>query len=87
MSANAKQCGTKSAANEQDDFLGLAKSYLSKAFPNQQRVGCPPDRESRRWLSVPRMQKALASYANSQYWVDIEDFSVYRMGSRRRKRR
>ncbi len=25
------------------DFFGFAKSYLSEAFPNPQRIGCPPD--------------------------------------------
>jgi len=31
--------------NDFDDpeFLGFAKSYLSEAFPNPQRIGCPPD--------------------------------------------
>ncbi len=25
------------------EFFGFAKSYLSEAFPNPQRVGCPAD--------------------------------------------
>ena len=25
------------------EFFGFAKSYLSEAFPNPQRIGCPPD--------------------------------------------
>jgi hypothetical protein len=28
-----------------DEFLRFAKSYLSEAFPNPQRIGCPPDWE------------------------------------------
>ena len=30
--------------NEQE-FLAFAKSYLSEAFPNPERIGCPPDAE------------------------------------------
>ena len=25
------------------EFFGFGKSYLSEAFPNPQRIGCPPD--------------------------------------------
>ena len=28
-----------------EEFFGFAKSYLSEAFPNPQRVGCPPDHQ------------------------------------------
>jgi hypothetical protein len=27
----------------EDEFLGFTKVYLSEAFPNPQRVGCPED--------------------------------------------
>ena len=27
----------------EEEFFGFAKSYLSEAFPNPQRIGCPPD--------------------------------------------
>lgn len=27
----------------EDEFFGFAKSYLSEAFPNPQRIDCPPD--------------------------------------------
>ncbi len=27
----------------EDEFFGFAKSYLSEAFPNPQRIGCPSD--------------------------------------------
>lgn len=30
-------------AFNEDEFFGFAKSYLSEAFPNSQRVHCPPD--------------------------------------------
>jgi hypothetical protein len=29
----------------EEEFLGFSKSYLSEAFPNPQRIGCPPDSE------------------------------------------
>lgn len=28
---------------DEDNFFGFAKSYLSEAFPNPQRIGCPSD--------------------------------------------
>src|SRR6266496_1240253 len=27
----------------EEEFFGFARSYLSEAFPNPQRVDCPPD--------------------------------------------
>src|SRR5258708_39799517 len=36
-----RQCNDFSDA----EFLGFAKSYLSEAFPNAQRIDCPPDFE------------------------------------------
>ena len=27
----------------ENEFFGFAKSYLSEAFPNPQRIDCPPD--------------------------------------------
>jgi len=34
-------------------FFGFAKSYLSEAFPNPQRVGCPPGSDLRRMAEQP----------------------------------
>jgi hypothetical protein len=28
---------------KEEEFFGFAKSYLSEAFPNPQRIACPPD--------------------------------------------
>ena len=39
--------------NEQE-FFGFAKSYLSEAFPNPQRIECPPDSELTRLAELPR---------------------------------
>ena len=39
--------------NEQE-FFGFAKSYLSEAFPNPQRIDCPPDSELTRLAEHPR---------------------------------
>lgn len=30
---------------EEEEFFGFAKKYLSEAFPNPQRIDCPPDSE------------------------------------------
>jgi len=30
------------------EFFGFAKSYVSEAFPNPQRVGCTPDSDLQR---------------------------------------
>jgi hypothetical protein len=35
------------------EFFGFAKSYLSEAFPNPQRIGCPPDSELQRMAEHP----------------------------------
>jgi len=37
----------------QAEFFGLAKSYLSEAFPNPQRIGCPPDSDLQRMAEQP----------------------------------
>src|ERR1700757_3925629 len=29
----------------EDELFRFAKSYLSEAFPNPQRIGCPPDHQ------------------------------------------
>jgi hypothetical protein len=39
--------------NEQE-FFAFAKSYLSEAFPNPQRIDCPPDCELTRLSEHPR---------------------------------
>jgi len=38
----------------EDEFFGFAKSYLSEAFPNPQRIDCPPDSELTRLAEHPR---------------------------------
>jgi hypothetical protein len=35
------------------EFFGFAKSYLSQAFPNPQRIGCPPDSDLQRMAEHP----------------------------------
>jgi len=35
------------------EFFGSAKSYLSEAFPNPQRIGCPPDSDLQRMAEQP----------------------------------
>jgi hypothetical protein len=35
------------------EFFGFAKSYLSEAFPNPQRVACPPDCDLQRMAEHP----------------------------------
>jgi hypothetical protein len=35
------------------EFFGFAKSYLSEAFPNPQRIGCPPDSDLQRMAERP----------------------------------
>lgn len=35
------------------EFLGFAKSYLSEAFPNPQRIGCPMDSRLQRMAQDP----------------------------------
>jgi hypothetical protein len=37
----------------EDEFLGFAKSYLSEAFPNPQRIGCPADSDLQRMAEHP----------------------------------
>ncbi len=35
------------------EFFGLAKSYFLEAFPNPQRIGCPPDYDLQRMAEHP----------------------------------
>lgn len=37
----------------EDEFFGHAKSYLSEAFPNPQRIGCPADSDLIRMAEHP----------------------------------
>ena len=30
---------------DEEEFFGFAKKYLAEAFPNPQRIDCPPDPE------------------------------------------
>ena len=46
---------------KEEEFLGFAKSYLSEAFPNPQRIGCPPDSELSRLAEHPRESHPLIS--------------------------
>ncbi|MGH9643502.1 MAG: hypothetical protein ACRD3Q_13895 [Terriglobales bacterium] len=45
---NNKRCDIN-----EDEFFGFAKSYLSEAFPNPQRIGCPPDTDLIRMAEHP----------------------------------
>jgi len=38
----------------EEEFFGFAKPYLSEAFPNPQRIDCPPDSELTRLAEHPR---------------------------------
>ena len=35
------------------EFFGFATSYLSEAFPNPKRIGCPPDSDLHRIAEHP----------------------------------
>jgi hypothetical protein len=38
----------------EEEFFGFAKTYLSEAFPNPQRIDCPPDSELKRLAEHPK---------------------------------
>lgn len=38
---------------KEDDFFGFTKSYLSKAFLNPQRIGCPAESDLQRMAEHP----------------------------------
>ena len=38
----------------EEEFFGFAKSYLSEAFPNPQRIDCPADSELTRLAEHPK---------------------------------
>ena len=40
-------------AFSEEEFLGFAKSYLSTAFPNPERIACPPDADLQRMGENP----------------------------------
>ena len=42
----------------EDEFFGFAKSYLSEAFPNPQRIGCPPESDLISMATCPKEQYA-----------------------------
>lgn len=46
---------------DEDEFFGFAKSYLSEAFPNPQRIGCPAEAELMRMAERPSEQDAPVS--------------------------
>jgi hypothetical protein len=37
----------------EEKFFEFAKSYLSEAFPNPQRIGCPPDSNLQQMAEQP----------------------------------
>lgn len=37
----------------EDEFFGFARAYLSEAFPNPQRVGCPPESDLKQMAETP----------------------------------
>ena len=39
---------------DEQEFLEFARSYLSEAFPNPQRIGCPTDWELIRMSEHPK---------------------------------
>jgi hypothetical protein len=45
----------------EEEFLGFAKSYLSEAFPNPERIGCPPDSELKGLAEHPKGADPLIS--------------------------
>jgi hypothetical protein len=54
----AKRTYVEKKQRQSDDFndagfFGFAKSYLSEAFPNPQRIGCPQDCDLHRMAEHP----------------------------------
>ena len=45
----------------EQEFLDFAKSYLSEAFPNPQRIGCPADSELKGLAEHPKGADPLIS--------------------------
>jgi len=45
----------RDACGKEGDLLAFARSYLSEAFPNPERTGCPPD-DALRLLAIRPMQ-------------------------------
>ena len=45
----------------EEEFRGFAKSYLSEAFPNPQRIGCPADSELKSLAEHPKGADPLIS--------------------------
>ena len=45
----------------EEGFLGFAKSYLSEAFPNPGRIGCPTDSELKGLAEHPKGADPLIS--------------------------
>jgi len=45
----------------EDEFFGFAKSYLSEAFPNPQRIGCPPESDLISMATCPNERHAPVS--------------------------
>src|SRR5437588_11891319 len=51
--SEARLPNRKQEAFNGEEFLGFAKSYLSQAFPNPQRIHCPPDPDLQRMAEHP----------------------------------
>ena len=37
----------------EEEFRGFLNTYLSEAFPNRQRIGCPPDSDLQHMAECP----------------------------------
>jgi hypothetical protein len=48
----------KSRDINEHEFFGFAKTYLSEAFPNPQRIGCPADPDLVRMAEHPSERDA-----------------------------
>jgi hypothetical protein len=46
--------GRQRRKSHEEQFFGFAKKYLSEAFPNPQRIDCPPDSELSKLAAQPR---------------------------------
>jgi DNA-directed RNA polymerase specialized sigma24 family protein len=53
--------GQKRREITEEEFLGFARSYLSEAFPNPERIGCPPDSELKGLAEHPKGADPLIS--------------------------
>jgi hypothetical protein len=54
LSAHAAEPSGDAKRINENEFFGFAKKYLSEAFPNPQRIDCPPDSELMGLAEYPR---------------------------------